>query len=115
VLTLMSPLPKQFTDFKRNYPRCAAAYEAFGTECHAAGPLDEKTRALVKLALSVGARLEGGAHAQVRKALALGVSPEELRQVALLAMPTIGFPASMAAMSWIDDLTKRKRASARKK
>jgi alkylhydroperoxidase/carboxymuconolactone decarboxylase family protein YurZ len=69
----------------------------------------------VKLALAVGARLEGGVHAQVRKALEAGVTPAELHHVALLAMPTIGFPASMAALSWIDDLTKRKRTSARKK
>ncbi|MEK6650850.1 MAG: carboxymuconolactone decarboxylase family protein, partial [Bacteroidota bacterium] len=49
-------------------------------------------------------RLEGGAHAHVPKALEVGVSPADLRHVALLAIPTIGFPASMAAMSWIDDV-----------
>jgi hypothetical protein len=27
-----------------------------------------------------------------------------MRQVVLLAIPTIGFPAAMAAMSWVEDL-----------
>lgn len=105
----MAKLPKRFADFTRSYPELAAAYEAFGKRCHEAGPLDEKSRALVKLALSVGARLEGGVHAQVRKALDLGVTPDELRHVALLALPTVGFPSAMAALSWIEDLVGRRK------
>lgn len=109
----MAKLPKRFTDFTAGYPSVAKAYESLGAECHTAGPLDDKTRALVKLAIAIGARQEGGAHAQVRKALEAGVTIDELRHVALLAIPTIGFPPAMAAMSWIDDLapvaTKRPR------
>jgi 4-carboxymuconolactone decarboxylase len=101
----MAKLPKRFADFNKTYPSLAKAYESLGSECHAAGPLNEKARALVKLALAVGAKQEGGVHAQVRKALDAGVTANELRHVALLAIPTIGFPPAMAAMSWIDDLT----------
>ena len=75
-----------------------------GSAVHNAGPLDEKTRALIKLAISTGARLEGAVHSHVRKAVSTGASNKEMRQVALLALPTIGFPSMMAALSWIDDI-----------
>jgi len=100
-------LPKRFTQFVEHHPDVAAAYERLGKAVHADGPLSARERAIVKFALSTAARLEGGAHSHVRKALEAGVSPADLRQVALLAIPTIGFPASMAAMSWIDDVVNR--------
>ena len=104
----MSKIPKRFLDFVATYPKIADAYERLGKVTHQEGPLDDKTRALVKFAISVGARLEGGAHSYVRKALEAGVKKEELYHVALLAIQTIGFPSAMAAMSWIDDVVKGK-------
>jgi alkylhydroperoxidase/carboxymuconolactone decarboxylase family protein YurZ len=101
-------LPKRYREFSDRYPEIAAEYEKLGSLIHGRSTLDARTRALVKLALAVGARMEGGVHAQVRKALAAGVKPDELRQVGLLSITTIGFPAAMAAMSWIDDLLPRK-------
>jgi 4-carboxymuconolactone decarboxylase len=71
--------------------------------------LNARERALVKFAISVGARLEGGAHSHARKALQAGVAKQELQHIALLAMQTIGFPSSMAAMSWIDDVVSGKK------
>lgn len=107
----MSQPPKRYTSFTRKYPRIAAAYEELGSAVHAEGPLDDKTRAIVKMAISIGARLEGGVHAHARKAVAAGISKEELYHVALLAIPTIGFPSAMAAMSWIDDVVLGKKNS----
>jgi alkylhydroperoxidase/carboxymuconolactone decarboxylase family protein YurZ len=106
--------PKRFQVFVRDFPKVAGAYEALGEACRDAGPLDDRTRALVKLALSTGARMEGAVHAHTRKALAQGIEPEALRQVALLSIPTIGFPAAMAALSWIDDLLPRSRSKHRR-
>jgi alkylhydroperoxidase/carboxymuconolactone decarboxylase family protein YurZ len=59
---------------------------------------------LVKLGLAIGFRSEGAVHSHTRKALATGAARDEIRQVALLAITTIGFPAGMAAMSWIEDV-----------
>jgi alkylhydroperoxidase/carboxymuconolactone decarboxylase family protein YurZ len=100
----MSQIPKRYLKFKEDYSDVATAYESMGNAVHNAGPLNEKTRALIKLAISTGARLEGAVHSHVRKALNAGASKEEMRQVALLALPTIGFPSMMAALSWIDDI-----------
>jgi alkylhydroperoxidase/carboxymuconolactone decarboxylase family protein YurZ len=96
--------PKQLQKFTKTYPKVAKAYDALGTAVHGAGPLDEQTRALVKLGISTGARLEGAVHSHVRKALAIGVKPDALRHAVLLALPTIGLPSMMAAMSWVEDV-----------
>ncbi len=99
-------LPQPYREFLENYPEVAKSYEALGTAVHAAGPLDDKTRALVKLSLSVGAQREGAVHSHVRKALDAGVSPEEIRHSVLLALPTLGLPAMMAALTWVEDVLK---------
>ena len=104
----MRKIPKRFTEFQKKYPKVAAAYEELGNACHTGGPLNKKERSLVKFALSAGAKLEGGAHSHIRKALDAGVTVEELRHVSLLAIQTLGFPSAMAAMSWIDDVVESK-------
>ncbi|HLF19707.1 MAG TPA: carboxymuconolactone decarboxylase family protein [Bacteroidota bacterium] len=107
----MSKIPKRFLEFSKNFAEVAEAYDTLGDAVHAAGPLTARERALVKLGISVGARLEGAVHSHVRKALDTGLRKDQLRHVALLALPTIGFPSMMAALSWIDDVvgSKRKR------
>ena len=96
--------PKRFQKFTEDFPEVANAYEALGTAVHKAGPLDDKTRALIKLAISSGARLEGAVHSHARKALKAGITKEEMRHAVMLALPTIGLPSMMAALSWIDDI-----------
>ena len=100
-------LPKHFTDFSKNYPDVARAYADLGDAVHKSGPLDEKTRALIKMAISGGSKIQGAFHAHVRKARELGITYEEIRHVALLSTPTIGFPNMMALMSWVDDVEEK--------
>ncbi len=88
----------------QDYPEVVSAYELLGKAVHSSGPLDDKTRALIKLAISTGAGLEGAVHSHTRKAIELEISKEEIRQTVLLALPTIGLPSTMAAMSWVDDI-----------
>jgi 4-carboxymuconolactone decarboxylase len=97
-------LPGAYKRLNERYPDFARAYHLVGDAAHRAGPLNERERRLVKLALSVASRQEGGVHAQARKALLAGISPEELRQVVLLAMTNIGFPAMAATMTWVDEV-----------
>jgi alkylhydroperoxidase/carboxymuconolactone decarboxylase family protein YurZ len=86
------------------------AYAALGAACAAAGPVDPATQRLVKLALEIGVGSEGGVHSQTRRGLAEGVAPEALKHVALLAIPTLGFPRAVAALTWIEDVTEGRRA-----
>src|SRR5690349_18368684 len=101
-------VPSRFKQFGRKYPAVMRAYEALGAATMATGPLDARTRALVKLALAVGAGREGAVHSHTRRALEAGCDPEELRHLVLLATTTLGFPAMMAALSWVDDVLGRK-------
>lgn len=100
----MPELPEKFLQFKEKYPEIYRAYEELGTAVHKTGSLDDKTRALIKLAIAAGARLEGAVHSHTRKCLECGCSPDEIRQVALLSIPTIGFPSAMAVLTWVEDI-----------
>lgn len=88
------------------YPDVWQAYSVLGRACSEAGPLDARTRRLVKLALAVGAGSEGAVHSHVRRGLEEGVSAQELKQVAMLGIPTLGLPAAVAALTWIEDVTE---------
>lgn len=94
---------KQYTQLRDECPDVVMAYEALGAKCHAAGPLEPKTRELVKLALAIGSGLEGATHAHARAAGSVGATPDEIRHVAILAVTALGFPASMRAMTWVND------------
>ena len=94
----------------QTYPDFVAAYESLGQAARAAGPLDEKQIALSKLAVSIGAGLEGGTCSHARKALEAGCTADELRHVVLLSAQTIGFPTMMRARSWVEEvLTKHEQ------
>jgi alkylhydroperoxidase/carboxymuconolactone decarboxylase family protein YurZ len=98
-------LPSGAGEVAQSYPEIWAAYTALGKACSEAGPLEDRTRSLVKLALAVGALSEGAVHSHTRRGLAEGLSKEELKQVALLAIPTLGFPQGVKALTWIEDIT----------
>jgi AhpD family alkylhydroperoxidase len=97
------PLPRSWQRLAEEYPEVVAAYDTLSEACRGAGPLDESTAALVKLAVSVGNGAARTVHAHAKKALRGGAAPEALRQVALVALPTIGLPAALDALRWIDD------------
>ncbi len=92
--------------FAAQFPQAWDAYKALGEACSESGPLDARDRRLIKLALSIGARSEGAVHSHARQGAGEGLAPEELRQVAALAITTLGFPAAMAGLCWINDILK---------
>ena len=89
------------------YPLVWEAYNRLGKESAAAGQFDDRTTQLLKLALAIGAGLEGAVHSHVRRGLAAGATPAELEQVAVLGITTLGWPRSVAAYSWIQDELQR--------
>ena len=91
---------------EKSFPGVWEAYQELGKAAAEAGPLDARTRRLIKLALSIGTSSEGAVHSHVRQAIEEGLAKEELQQVALLAITTLGFPAAVAGISWINDITK---------
>ncbi len=99
--------PDFFMKMKTKHPRLVEAYEELGEQAKNAGPLDAKTAALVKLAMGIGAGLEGSTHSSARKALAAGCTPDEVRHAAILAVTTLGFPAMMRARAWVEDVLEK--------
>ena len=95
--------PRSWKRFGARYPAAATAYDVLSEVCRCSGPLDEPTIALVKLATSVGGNIERTIHIHAKKALRLGVSPDALRQVALISLPTIGLPRALDALRWIEE------------
>ncbi|MPZ19899.1 MAG: carboxymuconolactone decarboxylase family protein [Luteitalea sp.] len=95
--------PAPFKRFAETHPEVASAYQRLGEAVRAAGPLSAREVALVKVAISIGARLEGSTHAHARKARAQGIDAAALDHVAILSCPTIGFPAMMMALGWLHD------------
>ena len=102
---MQDKLPRPVEQFKEEHREIWQAFTALGDECHRAGTLDERSRRLVKLALAIGAGLEGATHSAVRNALTAGITPEEIKHVAILGITTLGFPEAMRALTWISDYT----------
>lgn len=97
--------PKTYVDFVRSFPKLEVAWRAM-SDAESDGPIDERTRRLLKLAISIGAMREGAVHSNARKALAAGISPEELWQIVALAASNLGLPATVAVYTWIRDIVE---------
>lgn len=97
-------VPKKLKRFEKRYPEVWASFQALGAACHEkGGPLNEKTRRLVKLGIAVGSQHQGAVHSAARQALESGAKKEEILQAAILAITTLGWPAAYAAMTWIEE------------
>jgi alkylhydroperoxidase/carboxymuconolactone decarboxylase family protein YurZ len=96
-------LPAIVEQFAQQHPQIWQAYNDLGHATAQAGPLDPKIQRLIKLAIAVGAGLNGAVHSHVRRGLAAGLTPTELRHVAILAITTAGWPSAIAALSWINE------------
>ena len=97
-------LPGAAGDLAEQHPDVWAAYAALGKAASESGPLTERERRLVKLALAIGANSEGAVHSHARRANSEGIEKAVLRQVALLAIGPLGLPRAVAAKSWIEDV-----------
>ena len=101
-MSRLPPPPDTFQEFSERFPKLAEAWRLAG-EAGRTGPLDGKVARLVKLAVSVGDLREGAVHSAVRKAVAAGATTEEIDQVLALTATVIGFPAAVAAFTWVRD------------
>lgn len=69
-------LPKPLQAFIEKYPEIWNAYEKLGHECHVAGPLDEKTRRLVK-SVSLSEHVWKALYALMLRGLSKGGYPKK--------------------------------------
>lgn len=95
----MSKIQENFSYFTKKHEEIYKAYQQFGKLIHEeGGPLDEKTRALVKLSMSSVGNNEYVLTTHIKKALDSGCTRDEIEHVILLTAPSVGFPNMMASI-----------------
>jgi AhpD family alkylhydroperoxidase len=93
-------LPAPYVAFRAKHRRLWKAYDRLGAVAAASGPLDERTRELVRLGMAAASQSESAVHSHVHRALEAGAKRAEVEHAVLLGVTTIGFPRMMAALTW---------------
>lgn len=99
----MNGLPKPYQQFRREHPRVYAAYEALGTAVAEGGPLEAKTRELIKLGMAAANRSETAVQSHARRAQDAGATQGEIEHAIMLGINTLGFSTMMAALTWAQE------------
>ena len=100
------PPPQTYTRFIERFPKIDKAWALIG-ETGREGPLDEKTIRIVKLALAMGAMSGGQTRSGVRKALAAGVSTDEIEQIVALAAGTLSLGSAAGLYQWVSEVVAK--------
>ncbi len=93
-------LPEHFQGFVKDYPDVWEAHQKLSEACAESGPLDRKTRELIKVAISAAANQTTAVQRHAVMAVQAGASKEEICQTILLLITTVGFPRASAALQW---------------
>jgi AhpD family alkylhydroperoxidase len=93
---------------QKRFKKFMGAVENLGKAAKDAGPLDEKTSHLIRIAAAAAIGSEGALHSHTRRALQARAKPDEIYHAIILLTSTIGFPRVSAALSWADDIIKKR-------
>ncbi len=96
----MNKLPKPYQQFRQDHPDVYKAYENLGEIAANDGPLDGKTRELIKLGMSAANGSESAVQSHTHRALEAGATAKEVEHTLMLGINTIGFSTTMAALGW---------------
>lgn len=100
----MSPnKPSHYEHLRTLFPQVIEQLETMGKTLHEAGPLDEKTLLLTQMCAAAAMHSEGSVRSHARRALAAGVTAEQLRHALIAQLNTIGFPTVAAALAWVEE------------
>lgn len=99
-------LPGTAGQIAKERPELWRTFQALGAEIGNAGPLSEREQRLVNLALAIGGDSEGATHSHARRAVAEGLSAEDLDHVAFLAITTLGWPQAIRGLTWLRDVSR---------
>lgn len=95
----MNLIERNLKYFIENHAEVYERYQAYGKSIDEdGGPLDEKTRRLIKVAISATIQNEYSLTTHIRKAIKSGCTMKEIEHAILLVAPTVGFPATMKAL-----------------
>ena len=96
----MKEMHEAFKMFKKEFPSINEAHETMGQEIHEkGGPLPEKCRWLIKVAVSGATGHSLALETHIAKAREAGATDAEIKHALLLIIQTTGFPTFMEAFS----------------
>jgi AhpD family alkylhydroperoxidase len=96
----MEDLHEIFAAFKKEFEGLYRQHEALGKTIHEqAGPLPEKMRWLIKVAISGASGHPVALETHIAKAREAGATEDEIAHTLLLLIQTTGFPTFMEAYS----------------
>ena len=94
----MKDVHEVFTTFKTEFPKLYADHEALGKEIHEqSGPLPEKVRWLLKIAISGASGHKKALETHIAKGRQSGLTDAEITHALLLLIQSTGFPTFMGA------------------
>lgn len=99
----MSDRPGSFQDFLDRYPELQRSHKEFSRLVSHFGPLEKKMRRLVRLGIAIGQQNGQQVRSCTRRGLEEGLSADELRHAAVLALSAAGVPAGVVACQWVDE------------
>jgi alkylhydroperoxidase/carboxymuconolactone decarboxylase family protein YurZ len=103
----MKDFHEMFTRFKEDFPKVYSEHEALGKEIHEkSGPLTEKVRWLIKIAISGASHHFIALETHILKAKEAGVTDAEIKHAMLMLIQTTGFPNFMEAYSVFKKMEK---------
>lgn len=89
-------IQENFAYFRKTHPDIYEAYEKFGKLVHEeGGPLEEKTRWLIKIAVTTAGQNQYALRTHIKKAILNGCTAAEIEHAILLTAPSAGFPVMM--------------------
>ncbi len=104
----MNEIKENLDYIKTHHKEIYESYEEYGKKIHTlGGPLDEKTRWLIKVAISSVSEYQFALKTHIRKAMAAGCTQEEIEHAILMIAPSTGFPKMMEAVMVMRDVFSR--------
>ena len=96
----MKAIHRAFKEFKKEFPAIYKGHEALGRMIHEeSGPLPEKIRWLIKIAVSGASGHALSLETHILKGRESGLTNAEIKHALLLLIQTTGFPTFMEAYS----------------
>ena len=95
-------LPEHFKKFVDKYPKVWESHQKLTEACAECGPLDRKTRELIKVAISASVNQETAVERHAVMAVQEGAAEEEVYQTILQMTTIAGFPRTSAALKWAE-------------
>jgi 4-carboxymuconolactone decarboxylase len=105
---VQTKLPRHYVTIRKKFGKYFDAVDDLGKATRLQGPIDEKTLQLIQLAAAAAIRSEGAVHSHAKRALEAGANSEEIYHAIIVLTTTIGFPTVAAALSWVNDVLKKR-------